>query len=104
MKFELKATIEKQVWTNGESYLYGVTDQETERAKQWSIFTKEAVEIGATYLVTGTVSEGKDKKVKDANGRDIWRTNFNAESVKLISADAKESLEPDFSSSEEIPF
>ena len=79
MTFNLKATVIKQLWASGTSYLYQVEDQE--KQKKWTVFTNEQLSGGQVYEFSGKVSEAKDKKTKDANGRDIWRTNFNAEKI-----------------------
>lgn len=86
MKFETSAKVDKLLWTNQQSFMYKVTETIGEKSKQWVIFTKQEVTIGFDYTFAGTVSESKDKKVQDANGRDIWRATFNAEQITESSA------------------
>lgn len=106
MKFQLRATAEKQLWTNDESYMYAISESDSNRTKKWTIFTRESLCLGQVYDFAGTVSESKDKKTKDANGRDIWKVNFNADIIK--GAETMETFdpnsEPNFNESDEIPF
>lgn len=84
MKFQVTAKVEKEVWKNDQSFLYNVQELNTNRTKHWSFWTVEPLTIGESYDFTGTVSESKDKKVKDQNGRDIWRPTFNVDLVKPL--------------------
>ncbi len=106
MKFQIRASVEKELWNGGTAFLYKVTDLDSERAKSWSVFTKEQLFVGSSYDLSGVVSESKDKKLKDQNQRDIWRATFNAESVNEIrvSNDPEPSFEDSFNSGDEIPF
>lgn len=86
MIFEMKAKALKQVWKNETSFLYNV-EELNEKRKKWNVWTKEPLELNQEYELKGTVTESKDKKVKDANGYDIWRTQLNVEIVKQTTAD-----------------
>ena len=100
MIFKVTATVLKELWAGGDSYLYSVQEQiSADRTKNWTIFTTEKLAVDAEAVFEGYVSESKDKKVKDANGKDIWRTAFNAESVILTTE-----VEPHFDDSQEVPF
>ncbi len=100
MIFKVTATVTKEVWSNDSAYLYQVVEQiSSDRKKNWTIFTKVKLGEGQEATFEGYISESKDKKVKDANGKDIWRTAFNAESVILT-----EDVEPHFDESQEVPF
>lgn len=103
MIFKLKATVQKELWSSGDSYLYSV--QETisqDRTKNWSIFTEQELAIGAEATFEGYVSESKDKKLVDQNGKAIYKTSFNADRVEV--ANEIESQEPYFNEREDIPF
>ena len=87
MKFNLKCKVEKQLWTNqSDSWLYKVNDLE-KNGKAWTVFTKEPLLENVFYEISGQVTESKDKKTKDQNGRDIWRATFSAEEIKETQED-----------------
>lgn len=82
MRFQGKAEAEKLLWQGPSSYLYMVVDKtDPEKPRKWKMFTEEELAIGKTYSFEGTISESKDKKVKDTAGYDIYRTNFNADKI-----------------------
>lgn len=81
MTFQLKAKVIKSVWNNEKSWLYKVEEQNQDRTKSWSIFCEQELIADNYYQFEGTVSESKDKKVQDANGKDIYRANFNAQKI-----------------------
>jgi hypothetical protein len=100
MIFKVTATVLKELWSSGDSYLYSVQERiSADRTKNWTIFTKSKLSVDAEAVFEGYISESKDKKLKDQNGKDIWRTAFNAESVILTTE-----VEPHFDDSQEVPF
>lgn len=100
MIFKVTATVVKELWAGGDAYLYSVKETiSSDRTKNWTIFTKSKLSVDAEAVFEGYVSESKDKKLKDQNGKDIWRTAFNAESVILTTE-----VEPHFDDSEPLPF
>jgi hypothetical protein len=97
MKFQVNARIEKVLWTNQTAWLYQVTDTESNKQKKWTVFTDRELNIGSDYLLSGYLSESKDKKLKDENQKDIWRTTFNVTEAKNTDGTASESAnEADF--------
>ena len=93
MNFQIKAKIEKELWSNDQSTMYKISEADSDKAKQWTVFTTEKLTLGSVYELAGRISESKDKKVKDANGRDIWRATFNAETCKSVEESQDFSLE-----------
>lgn len=86
MKFNIKCKVEKQLWSNQvDSWLFKVNDTESTKGKSWTIFTKKPLMENVVYEIFGYVTESKDKKTKDQNGRDIWRATFSADEVKELS-------------------
>lgn len=104
MKFELTATIEKELWSSNGSYLYKVNEKQDKKDKGWTVFTKEPCNFGITYSFTGYVSESPDKKVVDQNGKKIYRMSFNATHVKELGQSNDFGPEPKFNNDESIPF
>lgn len=100
MIFKVKATVLRELWNGGGSYLYQVQETISEdRTKNWAIFTKTELEAGQEAVFEGYVSESKDKKRNDQNGKAIYQTSYNAESVILT-----EDVDPHFNTEEDIPF
>ncbi len=82
MEFKVTAKVAKQLWTNDQtSWLYLVEEQQQDREKKWTVFCEQSLNLDAYYTFEGTVSESKDKKVKDASGKDIYRATFNAQKI-----------------------
>jgi hypothetical protein len=81
MNFSLTGQVEKQLWSGPDSWLYLVIDHRSKNKSKWSIFTKQELNLNTEYTFTGYVSTSADKKVKDANGKDIYRTSFNATEI-----------------------
>lgn len=101
MKFEVNARPTKLLWSGNGSFLY-LVEEDSEKKKKWSIFTAEQLNEGQLHKFTGTVSESKDKKVKDSNGRDIWRATFSADKIEGVATN--DDIGPEFSQSDDIPF
>jgi len=103
MKFQVRAKVEKILWSNEESFMYKIIDIDSQKQKQWVVFTKQRLEIGSSCELAGYISESKDKKTKDENGRDIWKATFNAEFITPIE-NFNQAPEPSFGESDDIPF
>jgi hypothetical protein len=81
MNFEITGVVAKELWSGNGAFLYTIIVP-NEKAR-WPVFTKVKLEVNDDVTISGYCGSTKDKKVKDANGRDIWKTTFNAEHVKL---------------------
>lgn len=81
MTFKVTGRIDKQLWTNHESWLYKISERIGDRDKSWTIFTKQELFVDQIMEFSGVVTESKDKKVNDQNGKPIYRTSFNADQI-----------------------
>lgn len=91
MKFKINARIEKVLWSSDTAWLYQIRDTESKREKRWIVFADRQLNVGSDYELSGYVSESKDKKLKDENARDIWRTTFNVTDAKNLDGTATDS-------------
>lgn len=82
MKFQLTAKVDKQLWTNNtDAWLYLVEETFNDKTKKWTVFCDSELAQNAVYNFEGYVTETKDKKKKDQDGKDIYRATFNANKI-----------------------
>lgn len=83
MQFKAKGKVEKIIYTDDvkSRYLCKIKEQNGERIKFWSVWCNTSPNIGSEYEFTGYVTESKIENMKDPKGYDMYKTNFNAQSV-----------------------
>jgi hypothetical protein len=97
MQFKVQARIEKVLWSSDKAALYQIRDINSKREKRWNVFSDQKLNVASDYELSGYCTEAKDKKLKDENARDIWRTTFNVTDAKNLDGTASESTsETDF--------
>lgn len=102
MNFTFNGMMVKELWSGPASKLY--LFRESGFTKDWAIFCKEELALGAYYKIDGYVSKAMSKKYFDKNNKAGSDYSFNAENIIATSMSGDIQDPPKLANQDEVPF